>query len=126
LDFFGIEGNRCENLYPLAKASYAPAEREVISVKNFAKTMSGACANSEHFIQEAFEFLEPRAGDDHRITASVGFFGNPQKATPIVFTEFDEEVLALDLNLARLKYGIHQFTELGTLSLKIISAPVTT
>ena len=91
-------------------------------MKSFVKTTLGASANSEHFIQEAFEFLEPRAGNDHRIAASVGFFGYPQKTTAVILTKLDEEVLALDLNLARLEYGIHQYTKLGTFSLKIISA----
>ncbi len=95
-------------------------------MKRFVKTTLGASAHSEHFIQEAFEFLEPRAGDDHRIPASVGFFGDTQKTTPVVLTKLDEEMLALDLNLARLKYGIHQYTKLGTFSLKIISPRVTT
>ena len=95
-------------------------------MKGFVKTTSGPGAHSEHFIQEAFEFLEPRAGDDHRISASVGFFGDTQETTAVVLTELDEEMLALDLNLARLKYGIHQYTRLGTFLLKIISARVTT
>ena len=53
-------------------------------MKRFVKTTLGAGAHREHFIQEAFEFLEPRAGDDHRITASVGFFSDAQKTTPVV------------------------------------------
>jgi hypothetical protein len=88
------------------------AERR--SVGKFFTTTSGAGTDGKHFIQEAFEFLEPRAGNDHRVAAAVCFLGYPEKATPVVLAELDEEMLALDLNLARLKYGIHQFTELGT------------
>jgi hypothetical protein len=44
----------------------------------------------------------------------VRFFGNSQKATAVILPEFDEEMFALNLNLARLEYGIHQFTKLGT------------
>ena len=95
-------------------------------MKRFVKTTLGAGAHGEYFIQEAFEFLEPRAGNYHRVTASVGFFGDTQETTTVIFTKLDEEMLALDLNLARLKYGIHQYTKLGTFSLKIISARVTT
>jgi hypothetical protein len=72
--------------------------------------------------QQALEFLESGAGNYDGIATAVGFFGDAEKTTAIVFPEFQEEVLALDLQLARLKYGIHW--ERGIF--KITSGPRTT
>ena len=51
--------------------------RNDVPWKNSSKTTSGAGTDGKHFIQETLEFLEPRAGNDHRIATTVCFLGNP-------------------------------------------------
>jgi hypothetical protein len=62
---------------------------------------------SKNLIQEALKVRQSRARDDHGISTAMSLFGYAKKATAFVFTEFYEEVFALNLKLARLEYRIH-------------------
>jgi hypothetical protein len=59
-------------------------------------------------VEQTLKLAQPRARDDYRIAPAVSFFGDPQEAAAFVFTKLNEEVFALNLQLARLKYGIHR------------------
>ncbi len=39
--------------------------------------------------------------------------GDAQEAAPVVFPEFNEEMLALNLELTRLEYGVHLIRLIG-------------
>lgn len=61
----------------------------------------------QNFAQKLLEFVDTCARNDHGIATAMSFLCDSKKPTAIVFPEFNEEVLALNLELARLKYGIH-------------------
>lgn len=70
-------------------------------------TISKLGVYSKNLIQEALKVCQSRARDDHGISTAMSLFGYAKKAAAFVFTEFYEEVFALNLKLARLEYRIH-------------------
>jgi hypothetical protein len=57
-------------------------------------------AFGEDFVEEFLEIVEAGAGDDHGVSAAVGFLGDLEEAAAVVLAEFDGEALALDLEFA--------------------------
>ena len=61
----------------------------------------------DHVIDSGREILNARARYDDCVPAAVGFLGDPEEFTAIVFAEFNVEMLPFDLQLPRLDEIIH-------------------
>ena len=59
------------------------------------------------FVKRICEVCEPGAGNNHMITATMGFFGDPKEPPSVVLTVFDVKMLTLDLHLLRCNYVVH-------------------
>jgi hypothetical protein len=57
-------------------------------------------ALGQDLVEQRFELIEARAGDDDGVAPAVGFLGDFQEAAAVVLTEFDGEALAFDLEFA--------------------------
>jgi hypothetical protein len=55
----------------------------------------------EDLVEKDSEFFEAGAWDDDGVASPVGFFGDAQEASAFIFAEFDKEVFAFDLEVAR-------------------------
>jgi len=59
------------------------------------------------FARHTHEFVETRAWNDDCVSSSVRFLSNAHETPALVFSEFDIEMLALDLKFSRDNYIIH-------------------
>jgi len=75
--------------------------------------LGASSVRREHFVEHTLEFLKACARDNDSIASAMSLFRNTEETTTVVFTKFDKEMLSLDLELARLKYGVHQLRKLG-------------
>ena len=60
-----------------------------------------------HFACHGHELIQACARNDDRVTTTVRFLGDTHKAASFVFSEFNVEMLAFDLEFFRDNYVIH-------------------
>jgi hypothetical protein len=59
------------------------------------------------FARHTHEFVETSAGNDDCVSSSVRFLSNTHETPALVFSEFDIEMLTLNLKFSRDNYIIH-------------------
>ena len=69
--------------------------------------------SGKHVVNGGSELVRPGTRDDDGISPAMGFLGNAKESSPIVFTEFDIEVLPFDLDLLRFDNIVHVGREFG-------------
>lgn len=67
--------------------------------------MSRVCR--QYFVEKAAKIVQPSAGNDDSITATVGFLSDSEKPSSVILSKLDKEVLALNLEFARFDDIIH-------------------
>ena len=78
-------------------------------------SLLGLLAFGEHFVEAGFKFVEAGAGNNHGVSATVGFFGDFEKPASVILAKFDDEVLPFDLKFAQ-GDGLFHMERLSTLS----------
>ena len=61
----------------------------------------------QNFSNRRRKVIDPGAGHDDAVSASVSFLGDAQESPAVVFAELDVEMLTLDLQFSRLDDVIH-------------------
>ena len=65
------------------------------------------------------KFRQTRAGDDDRVAPAVRFLGDAQETAAVVFTKFEVEMLALDLQFLGGDDVVHNWGDVGRLRRKV-------
>ncbi len=64
-------------------------------------SLLGLFALGEHLVEAGFKFVEAGAGNNNRVSATVGFFCDFEKPASVILAKFDDDVLPFDLKFAQ-------------------------
>ena len=64
-------------------------------------SLLGFLTLGQDIVKTGFKLVEAGAGNNNRVPAPVGFLGDFEKATSVIFTKLDDDVLAFDWEFAQ-------------------------